>query len=368
MHLDTAHTLFRQLRDDDQSFIYQGDFSDQITSMIISLVEETLTSTQNVVRLRGKVSFLMVESFQNIIRHSELSTGGKGEQKESFQVRFIDDKFYITSANLISNDKIKGLAANLDGLNILDKKDLKLLYINALDNNAMSEKGGAGLGLIEMARKSGQKLLYQFIPCTDTESYFYLQTALCSGKTDENLNSINEENLKVVTELHKTLQDTGIFVLNKGNFSHEAIKPMLAMVENNLVSHVQLLTEQKILFHLLVELLQNISNHAYGGKNGKHEGIFFMGHNEKGYFITAGNYIANDKIEDLREKIDSVNKLPMDELKALYRKKLREGKHDKEKGAGVGLIDLARFSKTRIEYKLFKEDEEKSFFSIMVVD
>jgi hypothetical protein len=215
-----------------------------------------------------------------------------------------------------------------------------------------------------MARKSGQKLVYEFVELDAETSYFYLQTRIRSANDDR----IAEE-LPLVNfvKLHQNLQQKGIFVVNKGVFSHEAIMPMLTMVENNLVWQHTMITEQKLLFHLLVELLQNISNHAYA-TNGQNEGIFFMGHNTQQYFITAGNYIANSDIDELRKNIDLVNSKTPEELKQLYLKKLRSGKHDKTKGAGVGLIDLARFSKSKLSYKLFDCDADKSFFSLTVTE
>ncbi len=369
MHHDTAYGLFKRLSEDEQFFTYQGDFSDQVTSMIISLIEESFQNAEQsgMNRLKSKVSFLMVESFQNIIRHADPTPNHSLQHAESFQVRSQDNTYYITSANLVSEDKINELKEKLDQLNVLDKTELKLLYMDALNKNSLSDKGGAGLGLIEMARKSGRKLMYQFIPSIDSQHYFYLQTSL-DGKKNEMRTPENRASLIDAVSIHQFLKERGIFVLNKGNFSHEAIKPMLNMVENNLVSHIEMMTEQKILFHLLVELLQNISNHSFETEKGKNEGIFYMGQNEDGYFITAGNYIAKDKIPTLRQSIDEVNSLSKEELQKLYKHKLRNSQNSQSKGAGVGLIDLARFSKSKLEYKLFDIDKSKSFFSITVID
>lgn len=368
MHLDSAYSLFESLRDDEQFFTYQGDFSDQITNMIINLVEENIPhkDTGLALKLRSKVSFLMVESFQNIIRHSEADAREELRHAESFQVRSRGGVYYITSANLVNDDRIEGLRSKLDQLNNMARPELKALYMDALYNNSLSEKGGAGLGLIEMARKSGRKLQYAFLPARPGQSYFYFQTSLGTNEQAESQEVMSpiEESIRI----HQVLKDKGVFVLNKGNFSHEAIKPMLNMVEKNLVSHLELLAEQKILFHLLVELLQNISNHSLASRSGENEGIFYMGQDKKGYFITAGNYISKDKIENLTQSIDQINSMSKSELQALYKSKLRGGPKEKARGAGIGLIDLARFSKSYLDYRLFEVDANRSFFSITVVD
>jgi len=56
----------------------------------------------------------------------------------------------------------------------MDKDELKLYYQEVLNNGNVSDKGTAGLGMIDIARKSGNKLEYQFLPVNDTSSFFCL--------------------------------------------------------------------------------------------------------------------------------------------------------------------------------------------------
>jgi hypothetical protein len=55
-----------------------------------------------------------------------------------------------------------------------------------LDNNRISDKGGADLGMIDMARKSGQKLDYSFTKVNDELSFFGLQVKVAKKKEEEN--------------------------------------------------------------------------------------------------------------------------------------------------------------------------------------
>jgi len=43
-----------------------------------------------------------------------------------------------------------------------------------LNNGEMSDKGGGGLGMIDIARKTGEKLNYNFMPVDDSYSFFSL--------------------------------------------------------------------------------------------------------------------------------------------------------------------------------------------------
>jgi transposase-like protein len=66
------------------------------------------------------------------------------------------------------------LERRLVAINGMDKDELKLYYQEVLNNGNVSDKGTAGLGMIDIARKSGNKLEYQFLPVNDTSSFFCL--------------------------------------------------------------------------------------------------------------------------------------------------------------------------------------------------
>ena len=54
------------------------------------------------------------------------------------------------------------LVQRIDLLNAMDELELKQAYKKTLREGSFSDKGGAGLGLIEIARKSTEKLRYDF--------------------------------------------------------------------------------------------------------------------------------------------------------------------------------------------------------------
>lgn len=66
----------------------------------------------------------------------------------------------IVSANFIKIERLKVFTDYIDHTNSLGPNELKALYRKVLANNHYSEKGGGGLGIINMIRKSGNKLKY----------------------------------------------------------------------------------------------------------------------------------------------------------------------------------------------------------------
>lgn len=366
MNLDSIYKIFNALEDDKLCFLYQGNFIDKITTLIIHLIEQSIESKSGFSKLRNKISYLMVESFQNIIRHGDNApVVAASDSPGIFITRNLGQAYYIISANLIENENIPKLREKLDNVNTLNKNELKNLYFEVLTKQGLSDKGGAGLGLIQMARKSGQKLEFDFVKINDKLSYFYFQLKLKSKKAAK-LPGTDDLKIDSARELHQLADKENVFIIHKGNFSQEAIKPVIRMVESNLGNGAsEQSIDQRIAFHLLVEILQNISKHSYNA-NGIREGIFMMGLKNKKYIISTGNFIENSKIGKLSAQLNALNSLGKDELDKLYKKVLREGKITEGGGAGLGLIDIARESRDNLEFGFTPISNDVSFFSLVV--
>ncbi|MEA2041215.1 MAG: SiaB family protein kinase [Bacteroidota bacterium] len=354
------HDFFQILKDDNIAFSYRGNFSNTVLAMATNLFKNNLNEEHS--KLRNKLSFLMIESFQNIARYADSDKGlsEPDELSDYFMTRNVGDSFYIISSNLIDNGKVDSLKERLDRVNSLDKKELNMLYREVLMNRQISEKGGAGLGFIEMVRKSKDEIPYEFIKVNDEKSMFFMQIHLSQKKKEQ---AISKVELKDAQKIWEEISKESILLMHKGNYSQEAVGPMLRMVESNM-QDMQLKLQKKV-YHFLVEILQNISKHSYKIE-GEREGIFLIGLKDKHFNIGTGNYIANKDIKALKTQLDLVNSLSTEELSNLYRKYLREGRNNDEGSAGLGLIDLARETEDKINYEFFPVKDDYSFYTLTV--
>ena len=75
-----------------------------------------------------------------------------------------------------------GLTKNLEDLNSKDKEGLKEMYKDIIKNTQISEKGGAGLGFVDMARKSGEKLEFSFSSMDADYDFFCLKVNISREK------------------------------------------------------------------------------------------------------------------------------------------------------------------------------------------
>ena len=102
-----------------------------------------------------------------------------GEQHNFFILQKNPDSVNVISANLISNSLIPTLEKQINVINSFDdEKALKAYYLEHLENNTMSDKGGAGLGFITIGMKSGNKLKTEFKKINDDFSLFTLISSI----------------------------------------------------------------------------------------------------------------------------------------------------------------------------------------------
>jgi hypothetical protein len=364
MNIRAVYELFCNLHKDNLSFIYQGTFNDEITGRIIDISEYNIQNQFEENRISHKVSFLLAECFQNVIKHAE-NTALKianPEQTGIFITRNIGKSYYISSANLIENKEIPNLKHKLEQINNMTPEDLKKLYINVLSNQEFNSRGGAGLGLIEMARKSGQKLDFDFEQVDQTFSYFYLQIKLNTPDDNRDEQSVN---LNVAKDFHHFMTNDNIFLVHKGDFSQHTLVPIFRMIEDNLQNQVEKSTPKKKIFHTLVEILQNVSKHALEQK-GIREGIFMMGRKNDKFIIYTGNYIYTNRVEKLTSHLENLRNMSRPELTELYVNTLHQGPLTTKGGAGLGLINTTRESSEKLEYFFTPVDEEASFYALGV--
>ena len=71
-------------------------------------------------------------------------------------------------------------------------------------------------------------------------------------------------------------------------------------------------------------------------------------------------------MEDVTSKIDYINSLNRDELKAYYKEVLNNGELSEKGGGGLGLIDIAKKSRNKLQYSFREIDEDYSFFTLTV--
>ena len=159
--------------------VYEGEFTQEITKSVLAMAERNMDSMGEESSIKRKVFNVMVECLQNIVKHGEdYNPMNEKKQTAIFMIGKMDNEYVITSGNPVTHAIAEQLKEKLDKINGLDKEGLKALYKDIIKGTEISDKGGAGLGFVDMARKSGRKLEYDFHEMNDEHSFFSLKTTI----------------------------------------------------------------------------------------------------------------------------------------------------------------------------------------------
>ena len=174
-------------------------------------------------------------------------------------------------------------------------------------------------------------------------------------------------------ERFKKMNTGEILLAYKGSISAELITNVLGVVETKLDHVIDKSSTKKKIYNVLVESLQNLYHHVddLPETNGEdldvHFGIFVISKVNDDYEIRTGNFIRNDKINKLKERLEKIKTLSKEELKELYKFVLNNQKFSDKGGGGLGLIDIARRTDENINYNFDNFNNEYSFFNLNVI-
>ncbi|HYG49868.1 MAG TPA: SiaB family protein kinase [Flavobacteriales bacterium] len=350
-------TLHDHLKNDKICLSYLGSFDDAITDKLIGISEFYLANRSELGKLKNKVSFLIAECFQNIVRHGETR---RSNGSDFFQVNILDDRTVLASCNRVAEQFVPDIEKKLIQVNSLDADGLKRLYKEIMSNESFSDKGGAGLGLIEMARKSGLPLKYTFKDIGDGFKRFFLALEIVSKE-----GSGEKIKMSDIESFYTMLANEKILMLYKGDLSRDIIIPLVEMVQNNFPDTGSVSGKEKRSVITLIESLQNVSKHGKS-VNGVREGIFTFMRSGESYRINVGNPIDEHEYTGLDNALNSLKGMNADELQDLYKKRLLEPDITPHGNCGLGLIEIARNSAGSFQHSFTKSTENEIFYTINI--
>ncbi len=339
----TLNKPFSILDQDDLGFVYSGSFHDGLTARLIDL-SETVLSRSNVSKgKRNKLAFAMVEAYQNIIRHKVALPFYEEHpsSRPAFVVRSNQDVQSLVAMNAVPNTVREKIEERIAHINAMSREELKKMFLLGLEDNAISEKGGAGLGLIEMARRSGNKLGCRMIPFAADHSLFCLAVVI-GEVNDQKMQGI----LNSAQEFHEMSVSEDMLIMHKGELSASAVSALLPMVQRDMDTSPQKASVRSRAYLAGVEVFRS--------QAGQSDGIFALCRNAEDYIISVGQRLSSSIASTLQESVERVNSMNDEELDTNFRRALlSQDAKDKELR---GLLDLAICSKDAIASETDAED------------
>ena len=172
--------IYKFLDDDDIILSYKGAINPDVITSLITILENKINSSEIRTDVKRRVIRVLVECFQNLYHHLDLALDAdpSGESNALIVVKQIGNQFVVRTGNVIKEKDVVNLRRRIAMVNALDNDELRDLYRKKLENEPFSDKGTAGLGFIDIARKSKQKLSYEVIEMEGDKRFFCLNVTI----------------------------------------------------------------------------------------------------------------------------------------------------------------------------------------------
>ncbi|UKN01293.1 DUF6272 family protein [Paracrocinitomix mangrovi] len=344
-HLKILDQLRRHFKRDKVCLFYHGEFEDYFTEKMIALI-----GMQSDRKIRGNLAFVITESFQNIVRHKN-SFLGEGNHNV-FGIRGSEVFMHIFSSNLVVDEVKQELDDRLSEINSHNKDSLKELFLKILEEGELDERGGAGMGLIEMARRSKSKVQYEFVDLVPNVYNFNMQVDFMRLPEFSDCTPMSVD---VNSQMAELIKDEEILFIYKGVFNESTIEPIIPIITSSIqLTKVNPLNVLKIVSGL-VENIIHYSDEEYGQKHG----LFAIKKIPDGIYISSGNY-TNEDVEELERIVDDINYMSDDDLRSMSHRMNSAFSSEQ-----IGLSEIRITSKNSVELKV-SEDEKGTYVMLGV--
>jgi hypothetical protein len=364
--MDLTRRIRDKMMDERLMFVYRGIVTNENSIPLLMLLEKEMENSEFGFVGRKRLFMFVLESLQNVSRHSD-----KSQMAGMSLVVYskVDGGYTVTTGNVIPSSNIEHLKKRLDEINNLETSEIRNVYRQMLSQSEFSTKGGAGLGLIEMAKKTGNKLDYDFVELDTENSYFILSKTVDSEGVGIHFGEHEKPfKGKAVAQLERIMAENNVYLVWSGHITQEVGKQVLSFTETRLSEDDIESNVRKRVFSILVEIIENVAKYSPGRDPEEKYGmpIAMIRLENKTYSLTTGNLILNENVDILREKLDIINQYDKRGLKELFRQSLSDQTVQSDSTGNMGLIDMARKSGSKLEYQFERVNDLYSYYMLTV--
>jgi hypothetical protein len=364
--MDLIRAIHDKMRKERLLFVFRGEITDRNSLPLLTLLENEMKDDSFGFLGRKRLFMYVLESLQNIVKH-----GDKSGHRSMSLVTYskTDGGYTITTGNTIASDHVNNLKNRLDKVNNLDINEIKNLYKQILDTSEFSKKGGAGLGLIEMAIKTGNRLDYDFIPVGNGFSYFILSKTVDSRGMGLHSGDIARKfESGSVVQLEHLMAENKIYMIWSGHITSGIGEEVLSITEAKLTEEDIDSALRRRVFNVMIEILENVSKYNPGKETEEKYGmpVAMVRLEDDRFLLTTGNLILNSRVNDLKGKLDKINSFDKEGLKNLFFTSLSAQSIETDSTGNMGLISMARKSGSKLKYQFEVINDFYSYFMLSV--
>jgi SiaC family regulatory phosphoprotein/Family of unknown function (DUF6272) len=180
-----------QLQESGIIFAYCGYVTEPVLTGVGDALKQKLAIEDMDTKTARSVFAVFVEQMQNIIRYSA-ETDGPDPASDSgaapelrygvMTVSRAGDKFIVKAGNLVDKADVEPLRTRLGQIRAADKGALKAMYKETLKGEPEEGSKGAGIGFIEIARRSSKPIAFDFTEVDERFAFFALEAEVERGR------------------------------------------------------------------------------------------------------------------------------------------------------------------------------------------
>jgi hypothetical protein len=153
---------------------YKGNFNQHMIRSILSMTERKMNNSEEDVLVKKKVFNVLVECLQNISKNSMMIEG----EQSLLMIGKSSENYEIYSGNVIAKSKKNELKQILNSIAAFGKEELKRLYQLLMVNETLFNSNSIEVALIDIAKKTGNNIVYEFKDIDDHTCFFSLKTII----------------------------------------------------------------------------------------------------------------------------------------------------------------------------------------------
>lgn len=177
-------------------------------------------------------------------------------------------------------------------------------------------------------------------------------------------------------EYYTMVKEKGLSIIYSGPIWADGVEGLGNTLRKRLEFDALPLSSSQAVFSVFVEQMNNMLMYSTdkdshqsrdGGEFDVSSGVFVLGSRDRQYFLQSGNMMETKDAPLMKERIDHLNTLDKNGLRQYYKEQIKtDNPNHGSKGAGLGLIEIARRASSKIEYRFQPLAEGKTFFSMFV--
>ncbi|MEM8894283.1 MAG: SiaB family protein kinase [Bacteroidota bacterium] len=172
---------------------------------------------------------------------------------------------------------------------------------------------------------------------------------------------------------YKNIYDNNIILMHKGELTFDLVTSLIETLEGRINAIEPERKVQRVFYSVVTECIQNLYYHMDEVRDedvistyDSRSGLILVMARKRFFRVLTGNFIPNYRIPTLQNSLDKINSMDYDELRDYYKDILSDGKYSEKGTAGLGFVEIAKKTKSQLQYSFQQITDEYSYFTFQV--